>query len=108
MDSDETAYVAARTAQLMSRTGLTRRDVLKLGTALSVAAGIARLASPATARAAALEATSPIVKPLPPEWFVNYGTNAEMRWDAVPGRSGEVIATVSLLAAFDRAAGKGS
>ena len=25
------------------------------------------------------------MKPLPPEWFVNYGTNAEMRWDAVPG-----------------------
>jgi DMSO/TMAO reductase YedYZ molybdopterin-dependent catalytic subunit len=25
------------------------------------------------------------VKPLPPEWFVNFGTNAEMRWDAVPG-----------------------
>jgi DMSO/TMAO reductase YedYZ molybdopterin-dependent catalytic subunit len=22
---------------------------------------------------------------LPPEWFIDYGTNAEMRWDAVPG-----------------------
>ena len=34
-----------------------------------------------TRRRAATE--SPIVKPLPPEWFVDYGNNAEMRWDAV-------------------------
>ena len=26
---------------------------------------------------------SPIVKPLPAEWFVDYGNNAEMRWDSV-------------------------
>jgi len=26
--------------------------------------------------------TSSIVKPLPPEWFVDHDTNAEMRWDA--------------------------
>ena len=26
---------------------------------------------------------TPIRKPTPPEWFVDYGTNAEMRWDAV-------------------------
>lgn len=26
-----------------------------------------------------------IVKPLPPEWFVGHGTNAEMRWDALDG-----------------------
>jgi DMSO/TMAO reductase YedYZ molybdopterin-dependent catalytic subunit len=25
---------------------------------------------------------SPIVKPLPPEWFIDYGSNAEMRWDS--------------------------
>jgi DMSO/TMAO reductase YedYZ molybdopterin-dependent catalytic subunit len=29
-----------------------------------------------------LVSTSPIVKPLPPEWFVDHGSNAEMRWDA--------------------------
>src|SRR3954469_878955 len=28
---------------------------------------------------------SPIVKPLPPEWFTVLGTNAEMRWDAAQG-----------------------
>jgi hypothetical protein len=27
----------------------------------------------------------PIVKPLPPEWFIEYGTNAEMRTDSVAG-----------------------
>jgi DMSO/TMAO reductase YedYZ molybdopterin-dependent catalytic subunit len=27
-----------------------------------------------------------IVKPLPPEWFVIQGTNAEMRWDAMRGQ----------------------
>jgi DMSO/TMAO reductase YedYZ molybdopterin-dependent catalytic subunit len=85
MDHDEAAYLATRSGQLMSRADLTRRDVLKMGAALSVAAGIARFAAPGTARAATLDAASPIVKPLPPEWFVNFGTNAEMRWDAVPG-----------------------
>src|SRR5690242_130271 len=25
----------------------------------------------------------PILKPLPPEWFLDYGSNAEMRWDSV-------------------------
>lgn len=31
----------------------------------------------------ALAADGPIVKPLPPRWFVDYGTNAELRWDSV-------------------------
>ena len=29
---------------------------------------------------------APIVKPLPPEWFVPLGTNAEMRWEAMRGQ----------------------
>jgi DMSO/TMAO reductase YedYZ molybdopterin-dependent catalytic subunit len=63
---------------------LSRRQILKLGAALPVAAGIARYAGPSgVARAAIGDTTSPIVKPLPPQWFVNYGTNAEMRWDSV-------------------------
>jgi DMSO/TMAO reductase YedYZ molybdopterin-dependent catalytic subunit len=37
---------------------------------------------PALARAGA----PAIVKPLPPEWFVDYGTNAEMRWEAMRGQ----------------------
>jgi DMSO/TMAO reductase YedYZ molybdopterin-dependent catalytic subunit len=30
-----------------------------------------------------LKTVSPIRKPLPPEWFVDHGHNAEMRWEAV-------------------------
>jgi DMSO/TMAO reductase YedYZ molybdopterin-dependent catalytic subunit len=52
---------------------LSRRDLLKLG-----AAGALSLALPRAAWAGA----PAIVKPLPPEWFIDYGTNAEMRWDA--------------------------
>ena len=50
---------------------LSRRELL----ALTAAAGVG-LAFPHAAAAA------PIVKPLPPEWFIPLGTNAEMRWDA--------------------------
>ena len=51
--------------------GLSRRELL----ALSAAAGVG-LAFPRAATAA------PIVKPVPPEWFIPLGTNAEMRWEA--------------------------
>jgi DMSO/TMAO reductase YedYZ molybdopterin-dependent catalytic subunit len=60
---------------------LSRRRLLQLAAAgLPVAAGLGRLASPPRAIAA-----GPIVKPLPPEWFIPIGTNAEMRWDAAAG-----------------------
>jgi DMSO/TMAO reductase YedYZ molybdopterin-dependent catalytic subunit len=85
MEPDEADYLATRSAELMSRAGLSRRDVLRMGAAVSVAAGIAQFARPGAARAASLDAGSPIVKPLPPAWFVNYGSNAEMRWDAAQG-----------------------
>jgi DMSO/TMAO reductase YedYZ molybdopterin-dependent catalytic subunit len=52
---------------------VTRRDLLKLG-----AAGAVSLTLPRAAWAGA----PAIIKPLPPEWFIDYGTNAEMRWDA--------------------------
>ena len=70
----------------------TRRGVLAAATA-----GAGLLArtrgSPGAARLAGAPA---ILKPLPPEWFVDYGTNAEMRWDsvrpaAVPDRTGAVV-----------------
>ena len=34
--------------------------------------------------------TTGIVKPLPPEWFVNHGESAEMRWEAMQGQ-GELV-----------------
>src|SRR3954452_5343869 len=37
-------------------------------------------------RALARAGAPAIVKPLPPEWFVDYGTNAEMRWEAMRGQ----------------------
>ena len=83
MDIDEATYLQERSRQLVQRAGLRRRDVLRLGAALPVAAGIARVAGPTPARAAEAAVSSPILKPLPPEWFVSYGTNAEMRWDSV-------------------------
>jgi DMSO/TMAO reductase YedYZ molybdopterin-dependent catalytic subunit len=83
MDIDEATYLQERSQQLVQRAGLRRRDVLRLGAALPVAAGIARVAGPSPARSAEAAVSSPILKPLPPEWFVSYGTNAEMRWDSV-------------------------
>lgn len=82
----ELEYDAARRERLLRDRRLSRRDVVKLGAALPVALGVARYASPgAVARAATSENGSPIAKKLPPEWFVNFGSNAEMRWDSVSG-----------------------
>src|SRR3954453_18492722 len=46
---------------------------------------------PAPGRSRSADPPSPapapaIVKPLPPEWFIDYGTNAEMRWEAMQGQ----------------------
>src|SRR3954451_5425447 len=61
--------------------GLSRRHLFKLG-----AAGVPLLAGVGRGRAVAwAQSAGPIVKPLPPEWFVPFGTNAEMRWDAAAG-----------------------
>ena len=54
------------------------------GAAVAVVGG--RLAPPAVAEDAT---TGPILKPLPEDWFYDYGTNAEMRWDTV--RPGEYL-----------------
>ena len=53
---------------------VTRRDVLKLAAAASLPLVVPRAAF-------GQAAPSPIVKPLPPEWFVVHGTNAELRWE---------------------------
>ena len=57
---------------------LSRRQLLALAAA---GAASGRLAWPSAPAAA----TAPIVKPLPPEWFLRHGTNAEMRWEAMRG-----------------------
>ncbi|MBM2616560.1 sulfite oxidase [Actinoplanes sp. LDG1-06] len=75
---DERAYDERRFGQWLSgqATGLDRRDLLKLAAAAGVA-GALLPASPATA------ADGPIVKPLPPELFRTFGTNAETLWSAL-------------------------
>ena len=82
---DEKTYLAARAEQLAARMeseGVSRKKLLQLvGGALPLLAGGKPLA--ADAPAAERAQGSPIRKPLPPEWFVPFGTNAETRWDAL-------------------------
>lgn len=68
--------------------GVDRRTLLRMAAAAGVLAAPALLPAPRAAAATVPAGAAPvpgIVKPLPPEWFVPRGTNAEMRWDAVPG-----------------------
>jgi DMSO/TMAO reductase YedYZ molybdopterin-dependent catalytic subunit len=58
----------------------TRRGLLA-----AASAGAGLLAVPGLAQRALAGAPS-ILKPLPPAWFVDFGTNAEMRWDSVDPR----------------------
>ena len=60
-------------------TSLSRRSLLKAGAAAGTAVG-AVAAAPALPSYAGAPA---ILKPLPPEWFTDFGTNAETRWDSV-------------------------
>ena len=87
--TDEQEYFEMRDAQLTRRLqreqGLSRRDLLKLGAAGSLLLGAGTLGRPGWAGAQAAPA-GPIVKPLPPEWFIPIGTNAEMRWEAMRGQ----------------------
>jgi DMSO/TMAO reductase YedYZ molybdopterin-dependent catalytic subunit len=57
-----------------------RRAVLTAATA-----GVGFLTFPSLVERA-LAGAPAILKPLPPQWFVDYGTNAEMRWDSVDPR----------------------
>src|SRR5579871_4787936 len=89
---NEDVYSAVRTEQLYrgleQRHGYTRRDLVKLGAVgLPLLAGFAQLASAKPARA---DNGSPISKPLPSQYFTNFGSNAEMRWDAVAGLGYEI------------------
>jgi DMSO/TMAO reductase YedYZ molybdopterin-dependent catalytic subunit len=94
--ADESSYLQTRAADWVElqgrRAGRSRREILKLAGAMvpALVAGAmlprsAAAAAPARPRpvAAPQAGSSPIVKPLPSEWFIDYGTNAEMRWDSV-------------------------
>ncbi len=110
--TDEQAYEAERAEQLGQRLeqqlGISRRRLLQLAAAgvplLSVlgrdalatpearAQATAPVPPPAAAAGLVGVAGGPILKPLPPEWFDLFSTNAEMRWDAVPGLGYEIPA----------------
>ncbi|QKV80256.1 sulfite oxidase [Amycolatopsis sp. Hca4] len=81
---DEAGYDRVRVAQWRDgrarMPGLNRRDLLRL----TAAGGLALAVTGAAAGTAA--AAGPIVKPLPPELFDVYGTNAETRWEAMRGQ----------------------
>jgi len=85
----EAAYDAARLEQWLAGrardSGLSRRGVLRtLGTAGLAAAALPAVPSAAPhASARASAADGPIVKPLPPDEFYVYGSNAEMRWEVM-------------------------
>ncbi|WP_067500584.1 sulfite oxidase [Actinoplanes sp. TFC3] len=80
-----------------SARGFSRRDLLKLTAAAGVAGPAAQASSTppiikqAAGQASAppaspVQAAGPIVKPLPPELFTVFGSNAEMRWSAMAGQ----------------------
>ncbi|WCH96916.1 sulfite oxidase [Streptomyces moderatus] len=77
---DESAYDRCRLRQWLAgearADGVSRRRLLTL---LAAAGAATVLPAPGPARAA----DNPIVKPLPPEWFIRRGTNAETRWEAL-------------------------
>ncbi|MDH2416825.1 sulfite oxidase [Nocardioides sp. CER19] len=58
-------------------TRVTRRTVFGLAASAAAAASLPSFVPPASAGA------PQILKPLPPRWFVDYGSNAEMRWESV-------------------------
>ncbi|GAA2529392.1 sulfite oxidase [Winogradskya humida] len=79
---DESSYDLRRLRQWQAgeARGFSRRDLLKLTAAVSAGlAGAAAVESPG-------HAAGPIVKPLPPDLFTVFGTNAEMRWSAMAGQ----------------------
>ncbi|GAB3830030.1 sulfite oxidase [Dactylosporangium cerinum] len=89
--TDEHVYDALRTRQWLAgeadARGLSRRHLLRLGAAAAVAAPLVAAAAPAAAAAEPAPApTGPIRKPLPPELFYPFGTNAETRWEAMAGQ----------------------
>jgi DMSO/TMAO reductase YedYZ molybdopterin-dependent catalytic subunit len=88
--TDEHQYDALRMRQWLAgeadARGLSRRALFRLGAGAVAAAALPALAGAAPAHAADPVPAGPIRKPLPPELFYTYGTNAETRWEAMAGQ----------------------
>jgi DMSO/TMAO reductase YedYZ molybdopterin-dependent catalytic subunit len=86
--TDETTYDRQRAAQWRAQGELSRRALLRMTAGAGLGAVIAGGVTAHTADASVTSAPTadgPIVKPLPPDLFVVYGTNAETRWEAMRG-----------------------
>lgn len=94
--NNEAVYDAVRLDQWLAGrargAGVTRRGMLKLFGATGLAAapvlagGTTRAARSRRAAGGVGPDTGPIVKPLPPDEFYVYGSNAEMRWEVMRGQ----------------------
>jgi hypothetical protein len=77
---DEATYDRQRLAQWRAGEargeGISRRTLMRLSAALGAGVAVPGLAAPSVARAAEADPDAPIVKPLPPELFTVFGTNA--------------------------------
>jgi DMSO/TMAO reductase YedYZ molybdopterin-dependent catalytic subunit len=84
--TDEVTYDRVRVGQWLAGQargeGMSRRALLRA----SAGAGLAAAIGGSSGMASAVAQESPIVKPLPDELFINHGTNAEMRWEAMAGQ----------------------
>ena len=83
---DEATYDRVRTREWLAGqargVGLSRRHLLRLAGVLGLAATLPAIdGAPAVA-----DTPGPIVKPLPPDLFNVFGSNAEMRWEAMRGQ----------------------
>ena len=76
--TDEATYQQVRAAQWHRH--LSRRNLLRASAGAGLGATIL------TSSAGQAFADDPIVKPLPPELFTVYGTNAETKWEAMRGQ----------------------
>jgi DMSO/TMAO reductase YedYZ molybdopterin-dependent catalytic subunit len=87
--TDEATYDSLRASQWLTGQadgrGLSRRHLLRATVAAAggAAVGDRVLTTGRGAAYAASPPAGPIVKPLPPELFYVYGSNAEMRWEAM-------------------------
>lgn len=83
--TDEATYDRTRLTQWRAGEargdGMSRRRMLRL-----TAGGGLALTAFGSMPAGTASAAAPIVKPLPPEFFEVYGTNAETRWEALSGQ----------------------
>ncbi|AIG73779.1 Hypothetical protein AJAP_04285 [Amycolatopsis japonica] len=79
--TDEATYDRTRIEQWRAGKALSRRGMLQL-----TAGGSLALTALGALPSGTASAATPIVKPLPPEIFEVYGTNAETRWEALSGQ----------------------